>query len=103
MTSMPCMSSCARRRRPRRPDSSAINGRIAAPGEAGAWKNLWQRPDQQAAQALHEGHPEEAQRLARDPAWRGVAAYRAGDYAAAAAELQHAHGGDAAYNRGNAL
>jgi Ca-activated chloride channel family protein len=71
--------------------------------EAGAWKNLWQRPDQQAAQALREGRPQEAQRLARDPAWRGVAAYRAGDYAAAAAELQHAHGGDAAYNRGNAL
>lgn len=70
---------------------------------AGTWQNLWQRPDQQAAQALREGHPEQAQQLARDPAWRGVAAYRAGDYAAAAADLQHASGGDAAYNRGNAL
>src|SRR5690349_24054664 len=38
-----------------------------------------------------------------DPAWRGVAAYRAGDYAAAADALQHAPGSDAAYNRGNAL
>jgi Ca-activated chloride channel family protein len=76
---------------------------LPARAEAGTWKNLWQRPDQQAAQALQEGHPKEAQRLARDPAWRGVAAYRASDYAAAAAELRHARGGDAAYNRGNAL
>jgi len=76
---------------------------LPARAEAGTWKNLWQRPDQQAVQALHEGHPKQAQRLARDPAWRGVSAYRAGDYAAAAVELQHARGGDAAYNRGNAL
>ena len=71
--------------------------------EAGTWQNLWQRPDQQAAQALREGHPEQAQKLARDPAWRGAAAYRAGDYADAALALQHAPGSDAAYNRGNAL
>ncbi len=70
---------------------------------AGTWQNLWQRPDQQAAQALREGHPEQARQLARDPAWRGVAAYRAGDYAAAADDLQHAPGSDPAYNRGNAL
>lgn len=70
---------------------------------AATWQDLWQRPDQQAARALREGHPQQAQQLARDPAWRGVAAYRAGDYAAAAADLQHAPGSDAAYNRGNAL
>lgn len=71
--------------------------------EAGTWQNLWQRPDQQAAQAVREGHPEQAQKLARDPAWRGAAAYRAGDYADAALALQQAPGSDAAYNRGNAL
>ncbi len=70
---------------------------------AGAWQDLWQRPDQQAVRALRDGHPKQAQQLARDPAWRGVAAYRAGDYAAAASSLQHAPGSDAAYNRGNAL
>jgi Ca-activated chloride channel family protein len=70
---------------------------------AGTWQNLWQRPDQQAAQALREGHPAKAQTLAHDPAWRGAAAYRAGDYAAATLALQHAPGSDAAYNRGNAL
>lgn len=71
--------------------------------EAGTWQNLWQRPEQQAAQALREGHPVQAQKLARDPAWRGAAAYRAGDYADAALALQHAPGSDASYNRGNAL
>jgi Ca-activated chloride channel family protein len=71
--------------------------------QAGTWQNLWQRPDQQAAQALREGHPQQARQLARDPAWRGVAAYRAGDYAAAAEDLQRVPGSDAAYNRGNAL
>ncbi|CAM5584169.1 tetratricopeptide repeat protein [Rhodanobacter lindaniclasticus] len=76
---------------------------LPRPAQAGTWQNLWQRPDQQAAQALREGHPEQAQQLARDPAWRGVAAYRAGDYPAAAADLQHAAGADANYNRGNAL
>ncbi|MDE2247807.1 MAG: tetratricopeptide repeat protein [Xanthomonadaceae bacterium] len=70
---------------------------------AGTWQNLWQRPDQQAAQALRDGHPKQAQQLARDPAWRAAAAYRAGDYAAAAQVLQHVAGTDAAYNRGNAL
>ena len=76
---------------------------LPATAQAGTWQNLWQRPDQQATQALREGHPKQAQQLARDPAWRGVAAYRAGDYADAARSLQHAPGSDAAYNRGNAL
>ncbi len=76
---------------------------LPSTAEAGTWQNLWQRPDQQAVQALRAGHPKQAQQLARDPAWRGVAAYRAGDYAAAAEDLQHASGPDAAYNRGNAL
>lgn len=76
---------------------------LPMPAEAGTWQNLWQRPDQQAAQALREDRPQKAQQLARDPAWRGVAAYRAGDYAAAATDLQHAPGSDPAYNRGNAL
>jgi Ca-activated chloride channel family protein len=67
------------------------------------WRDLWQRPDQQAAQALRAGAAKQAQQLARDPAWRGAADYRAGDYAAAVQALQHAAGTDGAYNRGNAL
>jgi Ca-activated chloride channel homolog len=71
--------------------------------EATTWHDLWQRPDQQAAQALRQGHAKQAQQLAHDPAWRGAAAYRAGDYPAAAQALQQASGGDAAYNLGNTL
>jgi Ca-activated chloride channel homolog len=76
---------------------------LPATAEAATWHDLWQRPDQQAAQALRQGHAKQAQQLARAPAWRGAAAYRAGDYAAAAQALQQASGGDAAYNLGNAL
>ena len=75
------------------------------PGNAQAadWRDLWQRPDQQAAQALRQGAVKQAQQLARDPAWRAAADYRAGDYASAAQALQHVPGSDAAYNLGNAL
>lgn len=75
------------------------------PGTAKAtsWRDLWQRPDQQAAQALRQGQAKQAQQLARDPAWRGAAAYRAGDFAAADQAWQQAPGADAAYNQGNAL
>ncbi len=71
--------------------------------QAASWRDLWQRPDQQAAQALREGAVKQAQQLARDPAWRAAADYRAGDYASAAQALQHVPGSDAAYNLGNAL
>jgi Ca-activated chloride channel family protein len=76
---------------------------LPATAEATTWHDLWQRPDQQAAQALHNGDAKQAQQLARNPAWRGVAAYRAGDYASATQSLQHAPGSDPAYNLGNAL
>lgn len=75
------------------------------PGKAhaGAWSDLWRRPDQQAAAALRHGDAKQALQLARDPALRGAAAYRAGDYAAAADTLRGLPGSDAAYNLGNAL
>lgn len=75
------------------------------PGTARAseWSDLWQRPDQQAAAALQQGRAKDAQQLARDPALRGAAAYRAGDYAAAGAALRPLPGTDAQYNLGNAL
>jgi len=71
--------------------------------DASTWSDLWQRPDQQAAHALQQGQAKQAQQLARDPAWRGAAAYRAGDFAAAARALQQAPGDNGAYNLGNAL
>ncbi|MHA6205158.1 VWA domain-containing protein [Dyella soli] len=76
---------------------------VPGTARADAWRDLWQRPDQQAATALERGDARQAQQLARDPAWRGAAAYRAGDYAAAAATLQDIATTDAQYNLGNAL
>lgn len=70
---------------------------------ASAWSDLWRRPDQQAAAALQQGDAKQAQQLARDPALRGAAAYRAGDYAAASNDLRPLPGTDAQYNLGNAL
>jgi Ca-activated chloride channel family protein len=81
---------------------------VAAVPAAGRWNTLWRTPDQRAAQALADGHAREAARLARDPALRGTAAYRAGDYAEAAKAFAAAgqdgrSSGDADYNLGNAL
>ena len=67
------------------------------------WKDLWQTPDQQGSE-LFEQDPAAAAQAFEDPAWRGSAAYRAGDYESAAKAF--AEGPQTAishYNRGNAL
>ena len=70
---------------------------------ASTWDDLWTRQDQQAAQALEAGELERARELAVDPVTRGTAAYRAGDYQAAADAFGAGAGADADYNLGNAL
>ncbi len=75
----------------------------APPAQALEWMDLWQRPDQRAAKALAQGDAARAQEIARDPQWRGSAAYRAGDYATASDSFARATGADALYNQGNAL
>jgi Ca-activated chloride channel family protein len=81
----------------------------AAPAERGRletlWRNLWLRPDQQASAALEAGDAQRAAEQFEDPAWRGAAHYRAGDFAAAAQAFSAAPAanGESDYNRGNAL
>jgi Ca-activated chloride channel homolog len=75
----------------------------SAPAQAFEFTDLWLRPDQQAARALARGDAKHAQALAKDPALRGSAAYRAEDYAAASEAWAKADGADALYNQGNAL
>ncbi|HET9189144.1 MAG TPA: VWA domain-containing protein [Rudaea sp.] len=75
----------------------------ATPAQAFSWRDLWQRSDQQARAQLDAGHADAAQKLARDPALRGAAAYRAGDFAAAESDFARADDAQAQYNRGNAL
>lgn len=67
------------------------------------WNRLWRTPDQRAARALAKGDAARAQALAQDPALRGAAAYRAGDFAAAGKAFATNPGSDAQYNLGNAL
>lgn len=68
-----------------------------------SWNDLWQRSDQQARAQLDAGHADAAQKLARDPALRGAAAYRAGDFAKAESDFAKIDDAQAQYNRGNAL
>lgn len=75
----------------------------SAPAQAFSWRDLWQRPDSQARAQLDAGHAAKAQALARDPALRGAAAYRAGDYKAAEEDFARRDDAQAQYNRGNAL
>ena len=70
---------------------------------AAQWEDLWSRPDQRAAEALAEGDAETAQSLFEDRRWKAAAAYRAGDYPAAAAALDGLDDANSLYNRGNAL
>ncbi|MDX9764112.1 MAG: VWA domain-containing protein [Chiayiivirga sp.] len=74
-----------------------------APAQALEWRDLWQRPDQRAWEALQEGDAKAAQALARDPALRGAAAYRAEDYAAATEAFARRDDATGSYNLGNAL
>lgn len=72
-----------------------------APAADTRWADLWQRPDQQGADAYAKGDYAGAARRFEDPKWRGSALYKAGRYEDAAAALGGVPGGD--YNRGNAL
>lgn len=74
-----------------------------APAQALGWDDLWLRRDQQAAQALAQGEAERSRELAPDPQRRATAAYRAGDYQAAAEDFAAGETATDHYNRGNAL
>jgi Ca-activated chloride channel family protein len=71
--------------------------------QAASLTDLWRRPDQQAAAALAAGDAKAAAEVAPTAEWRGSAAYRSGDFAAAESAYANADGADGAYNRGNAL
>lgn len=76
---------------------------LPPPAQAFEWRDLWLRPDQQAANALAQGQPAAAVQKFTDPVWRGMALYQAGDYSAAAKAFAASDEVTANYNRGNAL
>ncbi len=71
--------------------------------EAASLKDLWLRSDQQAAAALARGDAKTAAIVAKSPDWHGSAAYRSGDFEAAASDYAKLGNADGAYNEGNAL
>ena len=75
----------------------------AAAADANWWNALWQRTDQRADHALRTGDTKAASALARTPEQHAAAAYRSGDFAAAARGWTALDNADAHYNRGNAL
>lgn len=76
---------------------------LPRPAQALDWQGLWQRPDQQAWQALQQGQAKRAAKLFRNPQWQAAARYRAGDYQGALESLKHQDNAPSWYNRGNAL
>ena len=79
----------------------------SATGRAEGWPanftGLWMSPDQQGQRLFDQERFLEAAERFEDPAWRGAAYYRGGDFERAAGTFGRLRTPDAAYNRGNAL
>lgn len=71
--------------------------------QAFSWENVWERPDQQAVQALEQNDPKKAATLFEEADWKGIAHYRAGDYEQAEQAFSGLDSPEGHYNRGNAL
>lgn len=65
--------------------------------------DLWLTHDQQGRRAFEQGDFARAATLFDDPMWRGIAQYRAGQYAQAVQSFARVDSGQADYNQGNAL
>jgi Ca-activated chloride channel family protein len=65
--------------------------------------NLWQTPDQKAANALERGDAEAAAGLFEDDAWKGTAHYAAANWQGAADSFKKGKDANNWYNQGNAL
>jgi len=73
------------------------------PAMAADWGDLWQRPDQQATQALAAKDYKRASQVAENPLLKGSAEYRRKNYTQALEDFSQAKGANADYNRGNVL
>lgn len=70
--------------------------------EASRFRNLWLTPDQQGRLAFDRGDYAAAKELFADPMWRGIAAYRAYDFLAAAESFRKVEGPAGRFALGNA-
>ncbi len=67
------------------------------------WATLWFSPDQQGQRSFNRGGFAEAAAAFEDPAWKGVALYRAGEYEKAVQAFSLRDAPEAHFNKGNAL
>ena len=70
--------------------------------DASWFRNLWLTPDQQGRIAFDRGDYAAAKKLFTDPMWRGIAAYRAYDFLAAAESFRKVEGPAGRFALGNA-
>lgn len=71
--------------------------------EALSWQDVWQSQQQQAKEAYEQQDFAKARAKFADPLWQGNAAYRAGDFAAAAELYQQVPTAEGHFNLGNSL
>jgi len=71
--------------------------------DASLWDDLWSTRDQQGIKALENEQPGKAMQLFSSEQWRGIAAYRNGDFKAAEQAFSSDNSATGHYNRGNAL
>ncbi|TAL61236.1 MAG: tetratricopeptide repeat protein [Legionella sp.] len=71
--------------------------------QAFQWKDLWATPDQQAQALMQKNQFAPAKDLFTREDWKGIAAYRSGDYEQAAKLFKGLHTEQGYYNQGNAL
>jgi Ca-activated chloride channel family protein len=76
---------------------------VAEPVHAFGWDDIWLTKNQQAQKQLAKGSAADAATLFKDPVWRAVARYRAGEYAGSASGFAAQEDTESLYNLGNAL
>ena len=74
------------------------------PARAAGWRfaNLWATPDQQGRYFFEKGDYKTASERFEDPAWKGVACYRAGDFPCAVDSFARVDSPEAWFDLGNA-
>lgn len=76
---------------------------LLAAGYHVGWRDLWLTPDQRGRLLMSENRPADAGKAFRDPLWRGVASFRAGDFKGAAQAFAARDTAESAFDQGNAL
>ncbi|MGO4171227.1 tetratricopeptide repeat protein [Bosea sp. TAF32] len=67
------------------------------------WRDLWLTPDQRGRLLMSRSRPADAAKAFRDPLWRGVALFRAGEFKEAAQAFAARDTAEGAFDQGNAL